>query len=205
MADLDKCKTIASFIPIIRDLQAKVLDVENALEATAGLFLSLQAALDRMRDKIAVPDDQEIKQASTKKSYAETAVRSTVPVKPTIKPPAKATKTSAHTAKAAEPTKIVKRQLKKPLKPVKVEKKQVEEPWKTVRGSRYLEGESYNGVLAPLLIDAKCGKILKKDFCINGLPANISEEDLTEIIQNIVSLVPCHFVNNPEDLEEERK
>ena len=122
MTDLDKCKTIASFIPIIRDLQTEVSDVENALKATAGLCSSLQAALDGIQEKITVPDDQEIERATTKRSYAGTAVRLTVTVKPTVKPPAKAAKTSAHTARAAEPTKIVERQVEKPLKPVKVEK-----------------------------------------------------------------------------------
>ena len=165
MSDLDKCTTIKSLIPIIKDLQAKVLDLENAVKIKEQRCSDLEEEVRELQRKIVTPAVQPIKRTITKKSYAETADGPPVPVKSTVRPP-------------------VKTLPKSKANPVP-KKKSTEEPWKVVRGRGF--GRLFNEKLvSPLLIPGKSNVPAKKDFCISGLPVNITDETLRKVIVDVV-------------------
>ena len=112
--------------------------------------------MKKLQGKIVAPAVQPIKRTITEKTYTETAVGSTVPIKTTIKPSAKPP--SKPSARAVMDAKFE-----------KIERKQMEEPWRVVRGTRFSKTNAWTKF--PQMLDGV--KVTKKDFCISGLPVNL--------------------------------
>ena len=61
MSDLDKCSMITSLVPIIKDLQAKVLDLENVVKTKEQRYLNLEEEVRELQRKMVTPAVQPIK------------------------------------------------------------------------------------------------------------------------------------------------
>ena len=128
--------------------------------------MNLEEEVRELQRKIVTPAIQPIKRTIPKERYAETADGPPVPVKASIRPHVK--------------TVLISKANPGP------KKKSTEEPWKVVRGrgfGRLLDEK----LVSPLLIPGKSNVPAKKDFCISGLPVNITDETLRKVIVDVVS------------------
>ena len=72
----------------------------------------------------------------------------------------------------------------------------MEEPWRVVHGTQ-ISKPNHTSTELPLLLDAV--EVTKKDFCISGLPVNLGEDDMEDILEEV-----C-YLRSFEDPEEASK